>query len=226
MRFYKFPKWLKRFYPNAIWDFYFSKSSKNIYLTFDDGPTPEITEWIIECLNSFQAKATFFCVGNNVKKYPNLYQKYIENGHSVGNHTMNHLNGAKVTSKKYLDDVKKAKAFIHSNLFRPPYGKCTPKQYKQISKLGFSTIFWSHLSYDFDKKLPSEERIKQLKTKVKPGSIIVFHDSVKAFPQLKKELPIILEYFKSKGFQFKKINSKLSVRVFREVRFGMYRDSE
>jgi peptidoglycan/xylan/chitin deacetylase (PgdA/CDA1 family) len=214
MRFYKFPNWLKRFYPIAIWDFFLTENKNTIYLTFDDGPTPEVTEWIIECLNYFQAKATFFCIGNNVKNYPSLYKKYIENGHSVGNHTMNHLNGAKVSSKKYLDDIKKAKTFIHSNLFRPPYGKCTPKQYRLISKLGFTTIFWSHLSYDFDKKLSPEERINQFKTKVKPGSIIVFHDSVKAFPQLKTELPIILEHFKSKRFQFEKISINTQSKQF------------
>lgn len=205
MRFYKFPKWLKRFYPNAIWDFFLDDSQHNIYLTFDDGPTPMVTEWILDILSQYNAKATFFCVGNNVKKYPKLYNRYIEEGHSVGNHTMNHLKGISTNTKTYINDVIESSHYINSTLFRPPYGKCTPKQYKQLLSLGYQTIFWSHLYYDFDSNLTSNERFHQLKSNVKPGSIIVFHDSQKALPQLKKELPQLLEFFQSKGYHFKPI---------------------
>ena len=205
MRFYKFPKWLKRFYPNAIWDFFLNQSQKNIYLTFDDGPTPMVTEWVLDILKQYNAKATFFCVGNNVKKHPKLYNRYIEEGHSVGNHTMNHTKGISTNTKIYINDVMEASHYIKSNLFRPPYGKCTPKQYKQLFKMGYQTIFWSHLYYDFDANLSSGERLSQLKSNVKLGSIIVFHDSHKAFPQLKKELPQLLEFYQSKGYQFKAI---------------------
>ncbi len=205
MRFYQFPKWLKRFYPNAIWDFFLDDSQPNIYLTFDDGPTPMVTEWVLDILAQYNAKATFFCVGNNVKKYPKLFNRYIDEGHSVGNHTMNHISGISTNTKVYINEVIEASQYIHSNLFRPPYGKCTPKQYKQLFSLGYQTIFWSHLYYDFDSNLTSNERLYQLKANVKPGSIIVFHDSQKAFPQLKKELPLVLEFYQSKGYDFKPI---------------------
>jgi len=205
MRYYKFPKWLKRFYPNAIWDFFLNDNSSAIYLTFDDGPTPDVTEWVLNCLNDHQAKATFFCLGKNVINNPQLFNEIIEQGHSVGNHSMNHLKGINTSINKYIDDVVEAKKYIKSNLFRPPYGKCKPKQHKALTQLGFKTVFWSHLSYDFDENLSSNERINQLKNNVKPGSIIVFHDSQKAFPQLKKELPIFLEFYTKKGYSFNSI---------------------
>ncbi len=205
MRYYKFPKWLKRFYPNAIWDFFLQENSSVIYLTFDDGPTPEVTKWVLDCLDKYQAKATFFCLGKNVKNNPQLFNEILKHGHAVGNHSMNHLKGINTSTKKYIDDVVEAKKYIKSNLFRPPYGKCLPAQHKELSKLGFQTVFWSHISYDYDKTLSSTQRLKHLKLKVKPGTIIVFHDSQKAFPQLQNELPIILQYYKTKGYQFKVI---------------------
>jgi peptidoglycan/xylan/chitin deacetylase (PgdA/CDA1 family) len=211
MRFYKFPKWLKRFYPNAIWDFYFCDSSKNIYLTFDDGPTPEITEWVLNQLDKFHAKATFFCIGKNVVNHPQIYNQILGRGHSVGNHTMNHINGSKVNSKKYIEDVLAAEKYINSKWYRPPYGKCTPKQYKKLQKLGFKTVFWTHISYDFDPKLSTDTRVNKIIENIKPGAVIVFHDSVKAFPQLKNELPIILNYLKNQNYNILKLptNNKL-----------------
>ena len=207
IRFYKFPKWLKGFYPGAIWDFFLKSdsSSKVVYLTFDDGPTKDVTKWILHELDKVNAKATFFCVGENVKNLPNLFDEYIKGGHAVGNHTMNHLNGPKTSNEKYIKNVLKAKKHIESNLFRPPYGKCTPKQFKQISLLGFKTIFWSHLTYDYDMSLSSYKRIRAFKENVKDGSIVVFHDSLKAFPQLKTDLPILLCFLSDKGFSFKAI---------------------
>lgn len=202
MRLYKFPKWLKRFYPGAIWDFSFSSPSKKIYLTFDDGPNPITTNWILETLAAYQAKATFFCIGKNVELHPDLYAKLFQNEHTVGNHSFSHVNGFKVKTKEYLEDIKKAQKVINSVLFRPPYGKITPKQHRLISQLGFKTVFWSHISYDFDKNLGAETRIKKLLDAVKPGAIVVFHDSDKAFAQLSVELPQILQTLGEKGYEF------------------------
>lgn len=206
-RFYKFPKWFKGFYPGAIWDFFLESGSnqKVVYLTFDDGPTKEVSEWILAELKKVNAKATFFCVGENVKNNPKIFKAYLNNGHSAGNHTMNHLKGSSTNNKKYLENVLKAKEYIDSSLFRPPYGKCTPKQYQLIKKEGFKTVFWSHLTYDFDATLSSEKRIEALKSNLKSGSVLVFHDSFKAFPQLKTDLPVILNYMKDEGYQFKRI---------------------
>lgn len=205
MRLYKFPKWLKRFYPGAIWDFSFSSPSKKIYLTFDDGPNPITTDWILETLTAYQAKATFFCIGKNVELHPDLYAKLLQNAHTVGNHSFSHVNGFKVKTKEYQEDVQKAQKVINSVLFRPPYGKITPKQHRLISQLGFKTVFWSHISYDFDKNLGAEIRIKKLLEAVKPGAIVVFHDSDKAFSQLSDELPQILQTLGEKGYEFDNI---------------------
>jgi peptidoglycan/xylan/chitin deacetylase (PgdA/CDA1 family) len=205
LRFYKFPKWLKGFYPGAIWDFFCNDEHKTIYLTFDDGPTPEVTEWVLNLLDKYNAKATFFCLGENVKNHPNIFRDYLERGHRIGNHTMNHLQGYKTELNAYVKDVNDARQLIDSKLFRPPYGKCTFTQHKELKLMGYSTIFWSHLSYDFDNTLTSEKRIKKLKKNVKSGSILVFHDSLKAFPQLRNDLPIILEYLRIEGFSFKAI---------------------
>tara|TARA_B100000809_G_scaffold261743_1_gene311219 strand:+ start:869 stop:1501 length:633 start_codon:yes stop_codon:yes gene_type:complete len=209
IRFYKFPKWLKGFYPGAIWDFFLEPipSNKEIYLTFDDGPTIEVTDWILNQLDIVDAKVTFFCVGENVKNLPEIYKKYLEKGHAVGNHTMNHLKGFNTDNNIYIDDILKAGAHINSSLFRPPYGKCTPKQFKLIKGLGFKTVFWSHLTYDFDSSLASNKRMSAFKKNLKSGSIIVFHDSLKAFSQLKKDLPIILNHLKQENFKFKIIEA-------------------
>lgn len=207
LRFYKFPKWLKGIYPGAVWDFFCDTKPKTIYLTFDDGPTPEVTDWVIELLASYNAKATFFCLGQNVKNHPSIFQEYLNHGHTVGNHTMNHLKGTKTKLKTYIKDVIEARQLIDSNLFRPPYGKYTSTQHRKIKQLGYKTIFWSHLTYDFDRSLSSKKRIEKLKHNVRNGSILVFHDSIKAFPQLKKDLPVILDYLQLEGYVFKSIDS-------------------
>ena len=207
LRHYKFPKWLKRFYPNAIWGFFVQTNANQpkIYLTFDDGPTPEVTQWVIEQLDKYQAKATFFCIGKNVKNHPKIYQQILGNGHVVGNHSMTHLNGIKSEHNSYMQDVLAAKQVINSKLFRPPYGKSTVLQYKELTLQGFKFVFWSHLTYDFDDSLSSKKRIKKTLKQSKNGSILVFHDSEKAFPQLKHDLPIILAELHQQGFTFESI---------------------
>ncbi|MGV6860299.1 MAG: polysaccharide deacetylase family protein [Putridiphycobacter sp.] len=206
MKIFKIPKWLTRFYPYAIWDFFYQdKNQKTVYLTFDDGPTPEVSEWVLECLARYKAKATFFCIGNNVRQYPEIYKQYLAGGHQVGNHGMHHIKGTKVSLKNYLADVLEGAEYIQTKLFRPPYGKIKLKQIKRLKAKGFKTVLWSLITYDFDRSVSSEKRLKKIKQHVKSGSIIVFHDSLKAFPQLKNDLPLVLEYLQEKGYQFKTI---------------------
>lgn len=212
MRYFKFPKWLKRFYPDAIWDFYFTakpedtdRHTKTLYLTFDDGPNPATTDWILNLLDKFKAKATFFCIGNNVLKHPNLFASLTAKGHQIGNHSHNHLNGFHTKTKAYISDIEQAALYIPSSLYRPPYGKMTTKQYKKLKKIGFTTVFWSHISYDFDPTFSSEQRLETALKMASDGGIVVFHDSDKAFPQLQNELPILLEKWTEMGFQFKSI---------------------
>ncbi len=205
MKLYKFPKWTKRIYPDAIWDFYF-KEEKALYLSFDDGPNPTSTQWILDLLDKHNIKATFFCLGKNVVKNPGLFQSLIDNGHTLGNHSMTHPNGLKTESKIYAEDVIKAQELIPSKLFRPPYGKIKPAQYKALKEQGFKMVFWSIMSYDFDNTISSEDRLKNIRKNIKPGSVIVFHDSEKAFPQLEQELPLLMEEWIKEGYEFKLIS--------------------
>lgn len=205
MRFYKFPKWFKRFYTGAVWDF-FSSKEKIIYLTFDDGPNPQSTEWILNLLKEHNAKATFFCLGKNVNQLSELFSKIKSEGHAVGNHGMKHLSGYNTSLQDYLADVKESQKIIPSKLFRPAYGRITRSQFREVKKLDYHIIFWSLLTYDFDASLNADERKNLILKKTKPGSILVFHDSDKAFPQLKNELPELMKVWGEKGFRFAMIN--------------------
>jgi len=201
----KTPSLVKFIFRNWVWSF--SKKEKAIYLTFDDGPTPEITEWTLDQLNKYNAKATFFCIGKNVLQHPEIFQKIIDNNHSIGNHTHNHLHGLKTTTADYLDNINKAELAFQKKpkLFRPPYGKLSFSQAKQIRKKGYKIVMWDVLSADFDTSISKEECLKNVIKYTSNGSIIVFHDSVKASEKLKFVLPQLLEYYTSKGFLFKGI---------------------
>ena len=155
----KMPLVVKRLFPNYIWDI--PSSEKVIYLTFDDGPTLEITDWALNTLNNYKAKATFFCVGNNVKKHPEIFQNIISNNHAIGNHTHQHVKGWKTTTGNYLKDISEASNYISSNLFRPPYGQITPKQGKEILKLGYEIVMWNVLSLDWDENVSKETCLKE-----------------------------------------------------------------
>ncbi|MDA7803892.1 polysaccharide deacetylase family protein [Crocinitomix sp.] len=205
MRYFKFPKWLRRLYPGAVWEILSTDNSKSIYLTFDDGPNHATTEWILQLLQEYNAKATFFCIGKNVVKHPQLYADLQKGGHAIGNHTNEHLNGVNTNTKLYLQDIVKAGKEIDSKLFRPPYGKLKPKQYLALRKKGFKTVFWSHISYDFDSTLETDKRVEKALRLVKDGSIVVFHDSDKAFPQLESELPQLMNVWQAEGYSFKAI---------------------
>ncbi|MBR9757355.1 MAG: polysaccharide deacetylase family protein [Algicola sp.] len=197
----KLPNIVKHVFPNYTW----SKqvTTKTIYLTFDDGPTPEVTPWVLDQLKQHHAKATFFCIGNNVAKHPETYQQLIDQGHAVGNHTFNHLKGWKTSPEAYIDNVLKAATVIQSKLFRPPYGQLTRKQGKMLMALGYHIIMWDVLSIDWDKHLPKEQCLKNILKHTKPGSIVVFHDSIKAQKNMQYALPRTLAYFSEKGYQFK-----------------------
>lgn len=200
--FVKTPWWLQKIYHEAIWKA--GGKEHQVYLTFDDGPHPRITPYVLDCLKQYQAKATFFCIGNNVRKYPAIYHQVIEAGHRVGNHTEHHLNGWKATDEKYLQDIAAAAGVIDSNLFRPPYGRIRKSQLKRLADLtpAMKTIMWDVLSGDFDLKLNSDQCIRNVIRHTSPGSIIVFHDSEKAFPRLEKTLPAVLENLSKRGFRF------------------------
>ena len=199
---------IKKLFCNYVWDL--PNSKNKIYLTFDDGPIPETTEWVLNELKKHEVKATFFCIGNNIQKHPELFKKVIQEGHAVGNHTFNHVNGWKTTTEDYLENVKLCELAISNqktNLFRPPYGKIKTEQGKQLRKLGYKIIMWDVLSADFDQTISPEQCLKNVLTNVKSGSIIVFHDSVKASQNLKFALPKTLEVLKEKGFEFDLIKS-------------------
>lgn len=178
---------------------------KILYLSFDDGPIPEVTPWVLEELNKFHAKATFFCIGDNVIKHPDIYNFLIANGHSIGNHTFTHLNGWKTSNTKYLEDVNQAKQVIASNLFRPPYGKIKLSMIKPLRK-EFKIVMWDVLSYDFDRSLDGKGCFENVRRNAREGSIIVFHDSLKANDRLRIALPEVLKYYTDKGFTFEKLS--------------------
>jgi peptidoglycan/xylan/chitin deacetylase (PgdA/CDA1 family) len=198
----KIPNFLQRFFPNYL--FSFSKAEKVIYLTFDDGPIPEVTPWVLEQLAAYRAKATFFMIGNNVRKYPEIYQQVIDENHAIGNHTFHHLNGWKTINKIYFENVEKCAKIVDTKLFRPPYGKLKPSQAKHLRK-EYQIVLWEILSGDFDKNISSERCLENVLNHAKSGSIIVFHDSLKAEKHLRFVLPKILEYFDNQGFRFEKV---------------------
>lgn len=193
------PYLVRKFFPQLLWEV--KTTNNEIFLTFDDGPHPEITPLVLDILDEFQAKATFFCVGENVKKYPETYTLILERGHHTGNHSYNHLNGWKNSKSAYCDNIKKAASFIDSNLFRPPYGRIKPSQINAL-KTKYKIVMWTVAAYDFSKKVSPEQCLKNAIQKSKAGSVVVFHDSDKARDNLFFALPAFLEHYQNKGFVF------------------------
>jgi peptidoglycan/xylan/chitin deacetylase (PgdA/CDA1 family) len=198
------PGFIRKIFSTFVWTI--PNQGNQIYLTFDDGPIPEVTPWVIQTLKRFNAKATFFCVGENVFKHPEIYNKIIEEGHTTGNHTFNHLKGWKTETKEYTDNIEKAGQFIHSDFFRPPHGQISMKQ-KRLIELNYKIILWDILSCDFDRKISKENCLKHVLKHLNSGSIIVFHDSIKAWENMSYTLPKVLEYGSQKGFVFTQITS-------------------
>lgn len=205
--FVKTPGWLKKIYDSYIWSI--PESDKTLYLTFDDGPHPEATPFVLKELKKHNALATFFCIGKNVVAYPAIYKQIINEGHSVGNHTYNHLNGWKTGNDDYLKDIALASHEIDSDLFRPPYGRITSFQAKNLRSAMNGkepkVIMWDVLSGDFDIDCTPLQCLSNVLLATVSGSIIIFHDSEKAFPNLAYTLPRILHYFSEKGYLFKSL---------------------
>ena len=197
---------IKKIFSNYTWDV--SNTGNSVYLTFDDGPIPEITPWVLEELKKHNLKATFFCIGENIDKHPEIFKKVINEGHSIGNHTFNHLNGWNTSTEVFIENVIRCGKTIeksidynsNSKIFRPPYGKLKTAQSKAIRELGYKIIMWDVLSADFDTTISKEKCLDNVLTHVKPGSIIVFHDSVKAFKNLEYVLPKTLAFLKENDF--------------------------
>ena len=211
MKFYwtKNPSFIKRLFYNQVWSI--PNKQNKIYLTFDDGPIPEVTEWVLKILKENNIKATFFCIGDNIRKFPHIFQKVISEGHIIGNHTFNHLDGWKTHNADYIENANQCFEYCKLNtldsyrdctLFRPPYGKIKPFQSIQLRKLGYKIIMWDVLSADFDQTISPETCLNNVIKNVKSGSIIVFHDSNRAQENLKYALPLTIKILKEKGFVF------------------------
>ncbi len=224
--FTKTPKLIQKNFSKYLWNM--SSNKKEIYLTFDDGPHPEITPWVLKILANYNAKATFFCVGENMVKYPKIFSQILEQKHSTGNHTFNHLNGWKTNNVTYINNIEQTEEIfrekkrkvrseksellsnlpstknqkLKTNLFRPPYGKIKPSQAKTLLSKGYQIIMWDVLSADFDTNISKEKCLQNVLKNTQNGSIIVFHDSEKAFKNLEYVLPKVLAYFSEKGFVF------------------------
>lgn len=211
----KSPLLLKWYYPSLLWNK--SRTEKVIYLTFDDGPIPNVTDFVLKTLKAFKAKATFFCIGDNIVKHPEVYARVINDGHAIGNHTFNHLKGWKTDNETYIENILKCQELTRTHLFRPPYGRIKKSQVKSLQSLvlkpqsdsrlktkdsGLNIVMWDVLSGDFDINLSPEKCFLNVIKHTENGSIVVFHDSLKAFDRLEFTLPRVLKYFSDKGFTF------------------------
>lgn len=200
---FRTPFWLTRLYPSCVWRI--ATDKPEIYLTFDDGPHPIATDFVLKQLARFGAKATFFCVGENARNHPDLLQRIFIEGHSIGNHTMHHLDGWKTSRKEYLRDIREAAAQLPTNLFRPPYGRIGPRQLQDLlhQEQPMTIVMWDLLAGDFDPHLKASDSLERMVLLTRPGSIIVMHDSQKAWNSMSYSLPKLLEHFCSRGYNFR-----------------------
>lgn len=206
----RIPRILSKSFKKLTWEI--PGEGKDVYLTFDDGPTPEVTDWVLNELDLFNAKATFFCLGKNVESNPDLFGQIVNRGHSLGNHSYSHIKGYRSSLNGYLKDVDRAATLIDSRLFRPPYGRILRKQVKRISA-HFTIIMWTVLSVDYNSKVSGDQVVRNVLENVRPGSIIVFHDSVKASKNVYYALPRVLEFLRDNGYEMKSIEEKLVQRI-------------
>jgi len=195
----QFPRIFRPFMGKLTWRK--NPSEKVIYLTFDDGPVPEVTPLVLDVLDKYELKATFFCVGENVQKYPEVYADVISRGHKIGNHTFNHLKGFSVTTEEYIENVLKASEYIDSKLFRPPYGRITRKQLKHLTPL-YEVIMWDFITHDYNRNLSPATILKTVKCHSRNGAIVVFHDSIKSKVNVLTTLPLAIEFLKDQGYIF------------------------
>ena len=193
-------KWLRWLYPKALWRM--DENDHSVYITFDDGPIPESTPFLLKTLRDFDVKATFFVVGDNVRKYPDLYQQIVDEGHRVGNHTFNHIGGARHSIRTYEKNVQQCDELIHSDLFRPPHGWMRPTQYHRY-KNKYRIVMWDLVTRDYSKLLSPYDVVRNIHRYARNGSIITFHDSLKSIDKLYFALPASLRFLKSQGYKFK-----------------------
>jgi peptidoglycan/xylan/chitin deacetylase (PgdA/CDA1 family) len=203
--------WLvKKLFPNFVWSI--PSNEKKVYLTFDDGPIPEITDFVLDQLDQHNAKATFFCIGDNIRKHPGIFKKIVAGGHSFGNHTFNHIKGWDTPLAAYIENVKRCAGAIDEittdkrKLLRPPYAKITLSQSKELRKMGYKIIMWDVLSADFDQNISPQQCLENVIGNIRPGSIVIFHDSVKAFDNMKSALPQTLQFLKENGYSCAKLD--------------------
>ncbi len=197
------PSFIHRLSKLFVWTI--PNKNKIIYLTFDDGPNPEVTPLVLDILDQYDATATFFCVGENVERYPDLFNEIKNRGHNVGNHTYNHLKGFQTDTKTYIENVEKADKLVKSKLFRPPYGRIKWRQARKLSKK-YQVIMWSLLTYDYDSSVDVAEIVDEVQKKSKSGDIVLFHDSLKAKKNVLEALPLVLQFWKAEGFKVEKIS--------------------
>ncbi len=202
----KTPWWLKKLYTECLWDVA-KTEAKELYLTFDDGPHPTITPFLLAILEKYNAKATFFCIGDNVAKYPAIYEEVVAAGHAVGNHTYHHINGWKCSDNEYVSDIDKAATIIDSSLFRPPYGRVSRNQIKLLKQKdpSYKIVMWNILAGDWDSGIKPEKCYERIKNRISNNDIIVFHDSDKAWDRMNYAVTHLLEDFSNKGYSFKKL---------------------
>jgi peptidoglycan/xylan/chitin deacetylase (PgdA/CDA1 family) len=204
MAFVRIPGILKKIYLGLTWNI--PGKDRVLYLTFDDGPTPEITDQVLSMLSSRGARATFFCIGRNAERNPEILSRILNAGHSIGNHTYSHLKGWYTPNRQYFEDIELASQFVPSTLYRPAYGMITPAQIRYL-KQRFQIVLWDVMSYDFDPATSKEKCLSNVIRNARPGSVIVFHDSVKASGNLLYALPRVLDHFRRLGFSFDAIKS-------------------
>ncbi len=193
---------MSKMFPDLLWKL--PNDNNAVYLTFDDGPVPEATPWVLNLLKKYDIKATFFCVGDNVRKHNHIYKQLIDDGHSVGNHTFNHIHAFKTNAVDYFKNIEKASSYINSDLFRPPRGFIRKKHGKLI-KHKYRTVMWTVLSVDYDKNVTIQKCIDNVVSNVTSGSIIVFHDSIKAWKNMHQAVPVVIENLLQRGFNFEAI---------------------
>lgn len=194
--------WLRLLYPKALWRI--NPTERVVYLTFDDGPIPEVTPRVLEILKNYGVKATFFMVGDNVRKYPEVFEMVKSDGHRLGNHTFNHLGGIKHSTKDYVLNIHKANAYIHSDLFRPPHGWLRHRQYYFL-KRHYKLVMWDLVTRDYSKRLNADDVFENVRRYARPGSIITFHDSLRSVPKLWSALPRSIEWLLAEGYEFRVI---------------------
>lgn len=208
----KTPRVIQKLFPNFHWRAASDSQDPKIYLTFDDGPIPQLTPWVLEQLKQYDAKATFFCVGNNVRRYPDVLRQVIAAGHTVGNHTTHHLDGWKTDNVPYFHDVRHCAVQLKTNLFRPPYGRLKPSQ-AQFLQRHYEIVMWDVLSGDFDPELTADDCFDNVVDNARPGSIVVLHDSLKAEHNVREILPRLLAYYAERGYVFAPLTQELLSRT-------------